>query len=25
MIQAPGQREHYRALFRNLAYASLAD
>jgi CubicO group peptidase (beta-lactamase class C family) len=25
MIQAPGQREHYRALFRNLVYASLAD
>ncbi|MBW4090788.1 MAG: beta-lactamase family protein [Proteobacteria bacterium] len=25
MIQAPGQREHYRVLFRDLAYAALAD
>ncbi|MDE2580294.1 MAG: beta-lactamase family protein [Rhodospirillales bacterium] len=25
MIQAPGQREHYRLLFRALAYAALAD
>ena len=25
MIQAPGQREHYRLLFRDLAYAALAD
>jgi len=25
MTQAPGQREYYRALFRNLVYASLAD
>ena len=24
MIQAPGQREHYRLLFRDLAYATLA-
>jgi CubicO group peptidase (beta-lactamase class C family) len=25
MIQAPGQREHYRVLFRDLVYAALAD
>ncbi|MGH7041956.1 MAG: serine hydrolase domain-containing protein [Acetobacteraceae bacterium] len=25
MIQAPGQREHYRVLFRDLAYAALAE
>ena len=25
MIQAPGQREHYRVLFRDLAYAAIAD
>ena len=25
MIQAPGQREHYRLLFRDLAYAAIAD
>ena len=25
LTQAPGQREYYRALFRNLVYASLAD
>jgi CubicO group peptidase (beta-lactamase class C family) len=25
MTQAPGRREYYRALFRNLVYASLAD
>lgn len=25
MIQAPGQREHYRLLFRDLVYAAIAD
>ena len=25
MIQAPGQREHYRVLFRNLVYAAITD
>jgi len=25
MIQAPGQREHYRVLFRDLVYAAIAD
>jgi len=25
MIQAPGQREHYRALFRDMVYAAVAD
>jgi len=25
MIQAPGQREHYRLLFRSLAYGAIAD
>jgi CubicO group peptidase (beta-lactamase class C family) len=25
MIQAPGQREHYRVLFRDLVYAAVAD
>ena len=25
MIQAPGQREHYRLLFRDLAYAAIGD
>jgi len=25
LTQAPGQREYYRALFRNLVYAALAD
>jgi CubicO group peptidase (beta-lactamase class C family) len=25
MIQAPGQREHYRLLFRDLTYAAIAD
>jgi CubicO group peptidase (beta-lactamase class C family) len=25
MIQAPGQREHYRVLFRDLVYAALGD
>ncbi len=25
MIQAPGQREHYRLLFRDMVYAALAD
>jgi hypothetical protein len=24
MVQAPGQREYYRQLFRNLVYAALA-
>ncbi len=25
MIQAPGQREHYRALFRDMVYAAVVD
>jgi hypothetical protein len=25
MIQAPGQREHYRMLFRDMVYAAIAD
>ncbi len=25
MIQAPGQRDHFRALFRNLVYAAISD
>jgi len=25
LTQAPGQREYYRALFRNVVYASLAN